>query len=210
MSYRATAALLAVLLILGGVVYFTSQSPAPSAAGAADKPVPILALTPTSVTKIVIVGTDKTTEVSKKGDAWEIVQPTAGPADSARIGGWVDQLATLSAQRTIDDAGDLSTYGLATPRIKLEVGLSDGKSVNLQFGDKTPDGGAFYVRLPDDAAKAKAVYLIGSSLGDDLTSALAKPPVAIPTPTPLPTLVPATITPPGAAGTPTATPTPGG
>jgi hypothetical protein len=122
----------------------------------------------------------------------------------------VDQLANLSAERSIDDVTDLATYGLTSPRLNVEVDMNDGKLVKVQFGDKTPDGGAYYVRLADDALRAKTVYLIGSPLGDDLNSALTKPPIALPTPTPFPTLAPASLTPPSAVLPLTATPTPGG
>ncbi|HLZ08771.1 MAG TPA: DUF4340 domain-containing protein, partial [Chloroflexota bacterium] len=123
---------------------------------------------------------------------------------------WVDQIANLTAERSIDGVTDLASYGLTSPRLNVEVDLQDGKLVKLQFGAKTPDGGAHYVRLPDDATRANSVYLIGSPLGDDLNSALAKPPVAVPTPTPFPTLVPANLTPPSVVLPATATPTPGG
>jgi hypothetical protein len=208
-SFRVTAALLAVLIILGGAVYYSSKSPAPET-GAAPTTVAVMKFTATDAVKLVIAGTDKTTELEKKGDAWGIVRPAPQPADSSRVESWVDQIANLSAERSIDDVTDLASYGLASPRLNVEVDMQDGKLVKVQFGDKTPDGGAYYVRLPDDGARAKSVYLIGSPLGDDLTSALTKPPVAVPTPTPFPTLVPTSLTPPSAVLPTTATPTPGG
>ena len=210
MSFRATAALLALLIILGGIVYYVSQSPAPPAVGAGPTPSTVLKLNSPDVTKLVISGGTASTELGKTGSTWGLVSPPTGPADNARVGGWVSQIANLSASRTIDGVSDLGTYGLATPSMKVEVDLTGGKSVNLLFGDKTPDGASYYVNLPDDATKAKSVYLVGSALGDDLKSALTKPPVALPTPTPLPTLIPSTLTPPSLIVPLTATPTPGG
>ena len=195
MSFRVTAALLAVLIILGGVVYYVTQQPAPSATGTANSTTVILTFSPTSVTKLVLAGSGKTTEVDNSGGNW-LLAATKAPADSGRVGGWVNTLANLTADRTIDNASDLATYGLATPKLTLTVAAGDTTSV-VAFGDKTPDGNDYYVRLPNDTAKAKSVYLVSSYLGDDLLSALTTPPVAPPTPTAGPTLVPgATLVPP--------------
>jgi hypothetical protein len=209
-NFRVTAALLAVLIILGGAVYYISQSPAPPAAGAAPTPATVLKLNAPDVTKLIISGGTNSTELDKSGNDWALAKPTAGPADNARVGGWVDQIASLSANRTIDSVSDLGSYGLANPSLKVEVDLTGGTSVNLLFGDKTPDSASYYVNLPDDPTKATSVYLVGSPLGDDLKSALTKPPIAVPTPTPFPTLVPTTLTPLSLILPLTATPTPGG
>jgi hypothetical protein len=210
MNFRVTAALLAVLIVLGGIVYYISQSPPPPAAGAAPTPASVLKLSSTDVTKLILTGGTNLTELDKDGNSWVIAKPTSGPADNGRVGGWVDQISNLSAERTIDDVSDLGSYGLVNPSLKVEVDLSTGAPLNLQFGDKTPDGASYYVNLPSDSTKAKSVFLVSAPLGDDLKGALTKPPVAIPTPTSLPTLVPSTITPPSLIQPLTATPTPGG
>lgn len=205
MSFRVTAALLAVLIILGGVVYYVTQQPAPAATTAPGTTV-ILSFAPASVTKLTLAGSGKTTEVDNSGGSW-LLAATKEPADSGRIGGWVNSLAQLTADRTIDNVSDLGTYGLATPKLTLTVQTGDTSSV-VDFGDKTPDGNDYYVRLPKDTAKAKSVYLVSSYLGDDLLSALTTPPKAPPTPTAGPTLVPgATLAPPP---TPAVTVTPAG
>ena len=209
MSFRVTAALLAVLIILGGAVYYSSLSPAP-ATGGAPTTVAVLKFTATDANKLVIAGTDKTTELQKNGDTWAIVRPARQAADSSRVESWVNQIGNLTAERSIDGVTDLAGYGLTSPRFIVEVDMQDGKLVKVQFGDKTPDGGSYYVRLPDDATRASSVYLVGSPLGDDLNSALTKPPVAVPTPTPFPTLVPVSLTPPSVVLPSTVTPTPGG
>ena len=206
MSFRVTAALLAVLIILGGVVYYVTQQPAPATTGAASSTSVVLSFAPATVTKLVLSGSGKTTEVDNSGGTW-LLGATKEPADSGRVGGWVNTLAQLTADRTIDNVSDLGAYGLATPKLTVTVATGDSTSV-VDFGDKTPDGNDYYVRLPNDTAKAKSVYLVSSYLGDDLLSALATPPVAPPTPTAGPTLVPgATLVPPP---TPAVTVTPSG
>lgn len=206
MNYRTTAALLAVLVILAGVVYYLQGQPTPGTASATATPA-VVTFAPADATKLVISSGDKSTELALAGSTWNIVKPEATPADATRVQGWVDQLSALTADRVIDNAADLSTYGLKQPKLNLEVDLNGGKSVKLAFGDKTPDGADYYVQVLSDPAKAKSVYLIGAPLGDDLASALTKPPQAVPTPTALPALAPApTLNAPKPVATPVATP----
>jgi hypothetical protein len=204
-SYRTTVVLLAVLVILGGVVYYVNQGPAPSATAVTPTP-QVVSFVTTDATKLVLTGGSQTTTVSKSGATWDLVQPPLGPADATRVEGWIDQLGNLTADRAITTTADLATYGLTQPKLNVQVDLTGGKTVRLLFGDKTPDGADYYVRVPGDPAKAKSVYLVNAPLGDDLLSALKTPPTAPPTPTPGPTLVPVgTLTlPPVPAATPTA------
>jgi hypothetical protein len=204
-SYRTTATLLALLIVLGGVVYYVTRQPAPDQASQTAATPQVLSFAPTDATKLVVSSADKTTEVAKTGTTWNVVRPEAGPADASRVEGWVDQLGSLTASRAIDNVTDFSSYGLSQPKGSVEIDLTGGKTIKLALGDKTPDGGDYYVRMPDDTTKSKSVFLINAPLVDDLNSALTKPPKALPTPTPLPTLVPGNLTPPPTpAGTPTA------
>jgi len=208
MSYRTTAILLAVLIILAGAVYYLQKQPTAAEVAQQQKTPQIVNFATTDATKLVVSGTITTTSIVKSGTTWNLEQPQPGPADNGRVNGWADQLGQLTADRVIDGASDLGTYGLAQPKFSVEVDLQGGKTVKLAFGDKTPDGSDYYVWFPDDQTKAKSVYLVNAPLGDELSSALTKPPQAVPTPTALPTLVPGptwAITP---AGTPLASPTP--
>jgi len=131
------------------------------------------------------------------------VKPVQTPADAGRVEGWLDQLGTLTADRVINGATDLSQYGLSQPKVNVEVGLSANKSAKLVLGDKTPDGSDYYAQVQND----KNVYLVNAPLGDDLQSALSSPPKAVPTPTALPTLVPPSPSAVGPAVSPVATTT---
>lgn len=206
MSYRLTAVLVAFLVVLGGVVYYVMQQPA--ATDSPEKHYPqVLSFGPDEASQITITSNDnQKTELIKSGANWTIDGAADQPADDGRVQGWISQLSSLIADREISDATDLGPYGLTTPKLTVVIGLSGGKQARLVFGDKTPDGSDYYVQVPDDPARAKSIYLIGSYLGDDLTSALNSPPVAIPTPVPAPTLAPLDLTPPAPAATPSAAP----
>src|SRR5438552_1038153 len=158
MNVRTTAILLGVLIILAGVVYYLQQQPTPNEAAAKAKTPQIVSYTPSQATKLVISAADKTTELQRTSSGWNLVRPEPTPADNSRVEGWIDQIGALTADRAIDGATDLGSYGLSPPKLNVEVDLSAGAPVKLAFGDKTPDGADYYVRLPDDATKAQSVY----------------------------------------------------
>lgn len=180
-----------MLIVLAGVVYYLSQQPTPQEAAAKAKTPQIMTFTTTEATKLVITEGSKTTEVDRSGSGWQLVKPIATPADPNRVEGWLDQLGSLTADQVVAGATNLQQYGLSQPTLKVEVSLSAGTTAKLMLGDKTPDGNDYYAQVPND----KQVYLVSSALGDDLQSALAQPPKALPTPTALPALVPATPVP---------------
>jgi hypothetical protein len=204
-SFRTTGALLLVLAVLAGVVYYVMQQPSPDQA--ATKTSPVVTFTAADATKLTVSAADKTTELDRGQNSWSIVKPEPGPAEAPQVEGWVDQMGNLTADRVIDNPSDLTSYGLAQPKFSVEIDLKTGSAIRLEFGDKTPDGADYYVRVPSDTTKAKSVFLVGAPLGDDLNASLTKPPKALPTPSPLPTLVPVTITPPPTrSASPTASP----
>src|SRR5712692_8667991 len=81
-SYRTTAAMLAVLIILAGAVYYITRTPAPDTTGSAVKTQPVLTFTAADATKLVLTASDKTTELTKNGSNWTIAQPIQGPAET--------------------------------------------------------------------------------------------------------------------------------
>ena len=200
MSFRLTAALLGILVILGGVVFYVSNQAAPLVATANSKTPQIVSFASADANKLVVSSGKAIMEVDKSGSNWQLVQPTKGPADPNRVQGWLDQLSALTADRVITDTTDLGQYGLTSPGFTTEVTLTTGKKVMISFGDKTPDQGDYYARV----AGSNPVYLVSATLGDDLKSALTSPPVPVPTPTLAPPL-PANALPPSPAVVPTPT-----
>lgn len=68
-------------------------------------------------------------------------------------------VVSLTASDTVtEDAEDLSIFGLAQPQITVEARYKDGSGHTLHFGDKTPTGYSYYLRLDD----SKTVYTVGS------------------------------------------------
>jgi hypothetical protein len=145
-----------VLAAIGGGVYWTNKHKADEAkkpaAGATDTPkVLSIPADQSKEIKIAKQGEDPTI-VAKTGDKWSITLPKALPADQDAVTAMVTALASLSADRVVEEKpASLEPFGLTTPREQLSITKKDGKSVTLDIGDDSPVGSGVFVKLEGDA-----------------------------------------------------------
>ncbi len=67
---------------------------------------------------------------------------------------------SITAQSTvIQDAQDLSVYGLAAPQLTAHVVYKDGTKATLNIGDKMPTGLGYYMNIDDQ----KTVYAVSTT-----------------------------------------------
>ncbi len=84
-------------------------------------------------------------------------------------------LSGPGANRSIAaDASDeqLAVYGFGAPAVRIDLTLANGSSVKAEVGDRTPDGGASYVRL----AGSHDVYTVDQTWVDVLERLVREPP----------------------------------
>lgn len=203
MNPRMTLGLLAVLLALGGYVYFGGPSSGQANQPAAkDKPpdqqVDVLRLDDRDIQQVVARKGGQQTVLEKDADKW-ILQPSGETADRLRVNGLVSRLATLRATRRFAEPGNLADYGLTAPDMTLTVRQSDGTEYTLAFGAKAPAEAGTYAKLSNEPA----VFVVSNAIVQDAGRLIAEPPREPPTPTPGPTSTPA---PPPVEATPTPSP----
>jgi hypothetical protein len=158
---RSFVVLLVIAIGLGAYAYFVESKREPSDA-AAKKNEKVFAGTDSDKIDRVTVKSEKgeTTTVEKKSGKWEQTQPTAVDADSGELSGITSNLASLEAQRVVDEqATDFKQYGLDPPRIEVSF-KAGGQDRRLLIGQKTPSGTDLYAKLPDKPR----VFLISSYL----------------------------------------------
>lgn len=110
---------------------------------------------------------------------WQIVLPRTAPADTYGISWPIDELAALSAKRTIlETIDDPAQYGLGPEALTLTIETA-ARTVRLSVGRETPDGTAFYVRLEGDPR----LYIVEHYKLQPLFEWVAQPPYSK-TPTP--------------------------
>lgn len=151
--------LLAVLIALGGYLYFVDSKRTPG--DDAEKREKVFAVEADKIEEISIKSeAGERTTLRKSGDNWQIVAPVTAQPDEAEISGLTSNLASLEIQRVVEEnAADLKEFGLAEPRIEVAF-KAGGQAQRLQVGQKSPTGTNVYARLNDE----KRVLLIPSYL----------------------------------------------
>jgi hypothetical protein len=143
-----------LLAILGGVTWWSNRKQAKDASKAsADTSNKILTIPDDQFKEIKIQKTGAPTVVLQKNAAakWQIAEPKPLPADQDAAGQVASALASLSADKTIEDkASDLAPYGLVNPPMTVVVARKDGKTDTLLVGDETPTASGNYVKLAND------------------------------------------------------------
>ena len=92
--------------------------------------------------------------LTREGEAWRLTAP-APPvaADGGEAESLVTTLETLEVQEVVTESpGALAEYGLDPPRTAVSVVVQGANEpLKLLLGDKSPDGGALYARVPTRA-----------------------------------------------------------
>jgi hypothetical protein len=156
---RSFVVLLAVLIALGGYLYFVESKRTPG--DDAAKKSKVFTVESDKIEEVTVRSeSGDTTTLKKNGSEWQIVAPAGIPADSAEISGITTNLASLEEERVIDEnPSDLKDFGLVQPRIEVAF-KAGGQEQKLLIGSKTPTGSDLYAKT---AAQPK-VFLIASYL----------------------------------------------
>lgn len=197
MKFRTTAILLAVFAVLVGYVYFVELRKKP-ATSTVDKSTWVLTAGEEDVQELQMTDAGASLHLVRGDDqTWYIDRLGGELADQARTGLAVNSLVSMVASRVLTDTSALADYGLASPPMVVTVTLPEGKQEVVNIGAKNPQGNAYYVQRKGQPK----IYLIYTSVVDDVKNLVANP--YPPTPTPAPAAAPGAQTPPPA---PTAAP----
>jgi hypothetical protein len=144
-----------VLVVLGGVLYWSnkhpqSEEPSKSAPDAASA---ILKIDQAAITKLEIKKKDSEPVALAKANSgdWRITEPKPFRADQGAVSGLVSALSSLNSQRVVENkARDLKTFGLENPVLEVDLAEKNNKSQKLLLGDETPASGGIYAMLAGD------------------------------------------------------------
>jgi len=204
MNYRVTIGFLAAALVLGVLVFGLDKfnigptqsnlAAATSTSGAAQTPA-IFQFDDSKVTAMQLQMGGQQVRVEKQGDNWTVAG-SGDPANRSSFTSLIVRMSTLKATRGVDNPGDLSQYGLDSPKESAMVQLDDGSTYQLNLGSKTPVQTGTYAKRSD----AADVYVIADQFSTDLER-LVQNPIEPPTPTAAPVSpVPASSPTPAPAG----------
>ena len=143
----------AVLAILGGLIWWSNKREATASKKSADTSTKLLSIPDDQFQEIKIKKlTGELQDLQRVNGKWRLTQPSQLSADPDTVGSMVTTLASLNADKLIEDkATDLQPYGLHLPTLDITVVKKDGKSDQLLIGDDTPTGSGAYAKLAGDA-----------------------------------------------------------
>lgn len=199
MIRRSTWIALAVFAfaLAGAIWYAKLDQSTPTPADATPTAQPLLNFPSQDVTALKIEDYQAGKLVSAHRDStsgWVLDHPQ-GLADVGRLEIAADTLTSLVPSDSVA-GGDLASFGLDSPTVRITVTRRNGSEDQLLVGQTSPTGDVTYVKLPS----SDTVYFVGSYTLSNVTGLAGNPPIATATPTPagtstaMPTFLP-TVTP---------------
>jgi hypothetical protein len=145
---------LAVLVILGGTLYWSNhRKPSEETSKAsADTPPAILKLDQNSIAQLQLKKKEGQPVVLTKASSgdWQITAPKPLRADQSAVTGILSEVSSLNSERLVDDkALNLAPYGLDQPALELDLTEKNNHSEKLLIGNNTPTG-SVYAALAND------------------------------------------------------------
>ena len=118
------------------------------------------------IKEISFASKEITYSFSKNDDSWIYVEDESFPLDQDSFKEILNKFESVHSEREIENAEDLSEYGLDDPDIKVTIKDQDEKQHVLEFGSVNDTTGNCYVRMDSDD---KIIYMVDSSLKDALS-----------------------------------------
>lgn len=119
------------------------------------------------VTEIGIISGNGTVNLQKKGDEWLCIDNEKEKIDSAKVESFLSSAGQISSELKIEEADDMSEYGLNNPAINITLQWDNNLYV-IKAGDYNSITGYYYLSVNDD----NNVYTIDGSLYYSLNKAL--------------------------------------
>ena len=125
--------------------------------------IPLTTLTADDVTGLSWTCDGVSYHFTKKDGAWHNVDDAAFPASTEALNDMAEDLAALTATRSITGVTSIADYGLSEPAFTLMAEWSDGTTVTYSMGDALPFGDGYYLGL---STKTDVVYAVEEALDD--------------------------------------------
>jgi len=175
--------LLAILLALGGYIYFSKASQPPPES---EPKVFVWDIEMDEIQHVEIrlprEGKSEAFIKIPKGDEfpWHFDDPQRSAVNSERWGGGIPLLLSgPGAVRVIAESATpekLAEFGLTQPRMEITLTLENGDILNITIGDWTPDGNAFYIQVPG----SNDVCIVDYTWYNEMERLVKEPPYASP------------------------------
>ena len=142
--------IVAVLFVgLGAFVYFYEIEGGKKREEAAEEAKKLFQFEKEEVISISLVRGDGSIVLKKENGGWKLVDPIEAEADEEAVDGLASELSSTQVERSLEpDSVDWKDYGLEDPNLKISMGLKDGRSLDLELGDKDFNQASVFGRIP--------------------------------------------------------------
>ncbi|MDR2617624.1 MAG: DUF4340 domain-containing protein, partial [Treponema sp.] len=157
-SITLVVVLLAVALLTGG--YFGAKAwikahpkASPYASFTGPESVRLTDFDSSKLSTIEIFGPDSELRLEKRDGSWKLIRSGPGNIriDQQAVSGKLWSISSLWAEQVVSEApSDLGEFGLDSPGNRVILADSEGKEVELLFGNQTPSLSSYYVMIPGD------------------------------------------------------------
>ena len=119
------------------------------------------------INKIELIYPDKSFDLSKYGNEWQLQRPMKAKAESEEVNKIFDLLIELRVQKFEDeDIQDNKRYGFNNPQLKLLLGFNNGESETLFLGKRSEEG--IFAKL----GSKNEVYVVSADILEKLPKKL--------------------------------------
>ncbi|NOT61799.1 MAG: DUF4340 domain-containing protein [Acidobacteria bacterium] len=158
---KSTLLLLALAVIGGALVYYLEIKPGKPRDEEADTSREAFKLTREEIQQITLTRGGQTFAFENKDNKWLMTQPVSGTADETALNSLIGDLVSVKITRDLKaSAEEVKSYGLAEPKVKIDLKLKDGKSHSIQLGGKDFSESNVYAKVDG----SNDVSLIAASL----------------------------------------------
>ncbi len=159
---RLMTVLASILLVLVAIAVFATK---PDTDDAVDPDAPperkLFAFEADEALSLKLVNASGTLTFEKQSGTWTLTAPRAAPVEERRVTEILDRIAGLKAQERSFER-NLVDFGLdEAQRVRVDIGLLEGKSVTLFVGRDSPIGYHSYVAEKGDGPALLASARIG-------------------------------------------------
>jgi hypothetical protein len=145
---KSTLILFLIAAVAGVVVYYLEVKPGKPRDEEPDKTKPAFNFKREDLAAITITRGSETTNLELQDNKWLIKQPVNALADESVLNSLVGDLVSARIDQEFSPSGgDLKSYGLAEPAVKLEIKLKNGQAHRVQLGSKDPLGSSVYAQI---------------------------------------------------------------
>ena len=139
-----------VLAALGGLVYYTNENPPVEE----DEMIAIIDVEEEDVQQATVTkpSGEKISVVRGDNGEWGFGPPLTIPADDSAIGLMITNLASMDADRLVEDeVPEWGPFGLdGDGSLSVEMTPTEGDPIKVVFGDDTPTGSGLFARIDGD------------------------------------------------------------